>query len=1001
MIKLAWIRICGVPLGTRWAISTSFSSLVLYISTAIFMMRRVAEFPTPSQSLEPFSWGLWLLVIWLFLNILLASKEHRDPQPKIFMGLMIMLSLTLLAVFVSSQVLQFYVLFEIVLLPIFLIILVWGPQPERITAAIYIVFYTLTVSLPLLLILAVGGGFFIFYSLLHSLPPFLGFVITFTLVITFIVKFPIFLVHLWLPKAHVEAPVAGSIILAGVLLKLGGYGLWRLLWRLVFIIPLNILLCISIVGAAIAAVITITTTDLKMLVAYSSIVHIGVVIPCILITVGVGIEGAIVVILTHGICSSGLFAMVNTLYTTSKSRRVLLNQGSNIILGCYLLPIVFLMVFNFSVPPSISLWGEIELITRLVFIIPLNILLCISIVGARMLFCLFVISFIFHGRGPSLRAYSTYRIKESSVLWNHGWFFLFGVVLLTWLDYPRKQIVELWKRNSPWVIFFTLHFLFPIVVLGLVILSVSQITSTLLILTLELGYYTPSLVQVGVCVDAISTSFSSLVLYISTAIFIFALTYMNSESLKSPFMFILILFVVRMIVLVFSSNFITFILGWDGLGVTSYFLVIYYFSFKSLNSGILTAASNRLGDGFLLVFISLFLTRETLLFSHKPNLHYLPGVLVSATAISKSAQYPFCSWLPAAMAAPTPVRALVHSSTLVTAGVFMMIRFESNVPGITIKVLGVIAIRTILLARTSATINIDSKKIIALSTLRHLGVMMVAIGSRVVVMGTFHLMSHAMFKALLFMVVGLIIHSRFSNQDFRLLTQSHSSRVKLLVIAICCYAISGAPFTSGYFSKDVLLEKLYSSPINPIFTISLVSGVMLTILYELQLMKWILNSTWTNTVRESNRGFMGLMIMLSLTLLAVGGGFFIFYSLLHSLPPFLGFVIKVFIFSTLIVWLVRSIVVVLPPINKTTVNILNSLAYLNYLVTRVCRGVLGIWRTMFMYWDQGWNEETIAVAVNNTLSSCNKEIETLQTRTLLYPLYLVTAGVFMMILRTI
>ena len=529
--------------------------------------------------------------------------------------------------------------------------------------------------------------------------------------------------------------------------------------------------------------------------------------------------------------------------------------------------------------------------------------------------------------------------------------------------------------------------------------AISQITTTLLILSLELGSQTPSIVRVCLNVDAIRTSFSSLVLYISSAIFIYALVYINSETSKSPFIFILIMFVFRIIFLVYRSNFVVFILGWDGLGGTSYFLVIYYFSFKSLNSGILTAASNRLGDGFLLVLISLFLTRETLLYSHESNFHYLPSLLVLATAISKSAQYPFCSWLPAAMAAPTPVRALVHSSTLVTAGVVMMLRFESNVPGITIKVLGVIAISTILLASLSATVNIDRKKIIALSTLRHLGVMMVAIGRRLVLLGVFHLMSHAIFKALLFMVVGFLIHARISNQDFRLLTQSQSSRVKLVMVAICCYAISGAPFTSGYFSKDVLLEKLYSTPMNPIFTISLASGVILTMLYELQLIKWIINSAWVNTIGESDRGFIGILIILTLTLLAVGGGFYICYSLLHSLPPFLGFVIKVFIFSTLMVWLISSIVVVLPPINKTTVNILNSLAYLNYLVTRVCRGVLGVWSTIFMYWDQGWNEETIATAVNNTLSSCNKEVETLQTTTLLYPLYLVTAGVVMMLVR--
>ncbi len=195
------------------------------------------------------------------------------------------------------------------------------------------------------------------------------------------------------------------------------------------------------------------------------------------------------------------------------------------------------------------------------------------------------------------------------------------------------------------------------------------------------------------------------------------------------------------------------------------------------------------------------------------------------------------------MAAPTPVRALVHSSTLVTAGVFIMIRYEANVPGITIKVMGVIAVGTILLASMSATINIDRKKIIALSTLRHLGVMLLGVGASLLWLSIFHLISHAMFKALLFMVVGLIIHASYSNQDFRSLTQCNPSSMKLLIIAVCCYAISGAPFTSGYFSKDVILEKLYSTPSNLTYTISLVVGVTLTILYELQLLKWVLNSS--------------------------------------------------------------------------------------------------------------------------------------------------------------
>ena len=210
--------------------------------------------------------------------------------------------------------------------------------------------------------------------------------------------------------------MAGSIVLAGVLLKLGGVGVWRLLWGVIFIIPLNIILCISIVGAAIAAVVTNIAVDLKVIVAYSSVVHMGLVIPGMFTILNVGFEGAIIVMIAHGICSSGLFASVNSFYLRSKTRRILINVGTNIILRGNIFIIVLLLLFNFSTPPSISLMGEMLLIMGVIFIIPLNIILCISIVLVCILYNLYIFSFIFHGKFNYIKPSSTYRIKEGSVL---------------------------------------------------------------------------------------------------------------------------------------------------------------------------------------------------------------------------------------------------------------------------------------------------------------------------------------------------------------------------------------------------------------------------------------------------------------------------------------------------------------------------------------------------------------------------------------------------------
>lgn len=314
----------------------------------------------------------------------------------------------LLITFNSVNLLMFYFFFEASLIPTLLIIMGWGYQPERLQAGLYFLFYTLTASLPLLMVLLIVGG----ESGVLDTCVYINFIdvnliMALFFVLAFFVKLPIFFVHLWLPKAHVEAPVAGSMILAGVLLKLGGYGLIRVL-------PLSISGIINysggfyglrIAGIVFVGVICCRLNDLKALVAYSSVAHMALVLCGSLSYSFSGIEGALIIIIRHGLSSSGLFCIVNIYYERRGSRRFFFNRGLLLFFPIITIFFFILCASNIAAPPTINLLSEIFLIIRIIkfdyiilFLFPLG-----SFLGA--VFTLFIFSFSQHGAGY-LGAYS-------------------------------------------------------------------------------------------------------------------------------------------------------------------------------------------------------------------------------------------------------------------------------------------------------------------------------------------------------------------------------------------------------------------------------------------------------------------------------------------------------------------------------------------------------------------------------------------------------------------
>lgn len=329
-------------------------------------------------------------------------------------------------------------------------------------------------------------------------------------------------------------------------------------------------------------------------------------------------------------------------------------------------------------------------------------------------------------------------------------------------------------------------------------------------LIIEWRFYEKSILRIRfiIYMDWISFIFFSRVSFISRAVLLFRGSYIRRDSRIRLFLFLVLAFITRIFFIVFRLNLVRIILGWDGLGIVSYVLVIYYKNEKSRAAGMITALRNRIGDAALILRIAGFIEYGSWRFIFFSERTGLVRGLVLLAAFTKRAQIPFSAWLPAAIAAPTPVRALVHSSTLVTAGVYLLIRFNILRERRTGSgVLSYLGIFTTVMARIRALYETDLKKIIALSTLRQLGVIIRAVGIGWVILAFAHLLIHAIFKALLFLCGGKILHSIGGGQDIRniggLLFNLPVSRRALNIANM---ALCGIPFLSGFYSKDLVVE---------------------------------------------------------------------------------------------------------------------------------------------------------------------------------------------------
>nr|YP_009937354.1 NADH dehydrogenase subunit 4 [Trigonopterus selaruensis]QNT26825.1 NADH dehydrogenase subunit 4 [Trigonopterus selaruensis] len=374
--------------------------------------------------MDVLSYFMVLLSLWICCLMVLASEDLYKCgfYSELFLFMIVVLVLSLILTFSSLNLFIFYVFFEVSLVPTLFLILGWGFQPERIMAGVYLLFYTLLASLPMMVALFYLNSIFSTLELCFLSSVSSSLILFFCVNMVFFVKIPMFLVHLWLPKAHVEAPVSGSMILAGVMLKLGGYGLMRVMKMFVCLgMSVSVLIVtVSLVGGLVISLICIRQSDFKIMIAYSSISHMGMVSSGIFTLNSWGYWGALVLMFAHGLCSSGLFCLVNLFYERTGSRSIYLNKGLINIMPSISLWAFMLCSSNMAAPPSLNLLGEILLINSLLVYSKWVGWLLFFLIFFSAVYSLFLYSYTQHGQlSSSLYSFFEVSVREYLLLFLH------------------------------------------------------------------------------------------------------------------------------------------------------------------------------------------------------------------------------------------------------------------------------------------------------------------------------------------------------------------------------------------------------------------------------------------------------------------------------------------------------------------------------------------------------------------------------------------------------
>nr|QHO05159.1 NADH dehydrogenase subunit 5 [Cheiracanthium triviale] len=488
------------------------------------------------------------------------------------------------------------------------------------------------------------------------------------------------------------------------------------------------------------------------------------------------------------------------------------------------------------------------------------------------------------------------------------------------------------------------------------LLSLFMLANNIYIITkIPLIKFNQMLMSADIMLDWISMMFMSTVMLISGLILMFSIYYITKKE-QYKFMLMMLLFVLSMGILIISNNMFLLLLGWDGLGLSSYVLVIYYQNYTSAASGSITLISNRIGDIMILMAMGMNMMIMNWSFSMKMEFMYSSMMLLMLAACSKSAQLPFSAWLPMAMAAPTPISALVHSSTLVTAGVFISLRMMMNQSNIS-NIMMIITSLTAIYASMTACWENDMKKIIAYSTLSQIAMMMFAISMNAHMLAFLHLIIHALFKSTMFMCAGTMIHES-SYQDMRMMGMNMNMLlIPSITLGITSMALMGAPFSSGFFSKDSIIENLMMIKLDSLMTIMMIMSIGMTASYSIRMIsmsnKWLMKS-YPNLSNHLN--WQSIIPLIIMSPLSISMGSLMSWIMIPDQMFMLSLQFKMYIISILMLGILTGMMLSYKNYNLMKMGLSAISIWFLHIMSVIPKKILSPSMMIFLKNDKEWQE---------------------------------------------